>query len=104
MTYNIGDTVRLRSWDDLAKEFGEDQQGDIQVGEIWAFCANKRRYGHLATISGYANTGYHEAYRIKTWDGYFMKVDIAGIDCAIGTVQAEAVRPTLTFADLYSMV
>ena len=33
-----------------------------------------------------------------------MMVDIVEIDCATGTVQAEAVHPILTFADLYSMV
>ena len=104
MTYNIGDTVRLRSWDDLAKEFSEDNQGDIKIGEIWAFSSNKRRYGHLATIEGYVNGCYRETYWVETWDGHSIKVDIAEIDCAIGTVQAEAVRPTLTFADLYSMV
>ena len=101
MTYNIGDTVRLRSWDDLAKEFGEDQEGDIRIGEVWAFRSDKYRYGHLATIEEYY---YRETYWIRTWDGYAMKVDIAEIDCIAGTAQAEAVRPTLTFADLYSMV
>ena len=88
MTYNINDTVKLRSWDDLAKEFGEDN----------------RRYGHLATIEEYANSIDHETYVIKTWDGHLMMVDIAEIDCITDMVQAEAVRPTLTFADLYSMV
>ena len=104
MTYNIGDTVRLRSWDDLAKEFGEDHHGDIKIGDVWAFSSNKHRYGHLATIMGYANSFDHKTYVIKTWDGHFMMVDIAEIDCVTGTVQAEAVHPTLTFADLYSMV
>ena len=104
MTYNIGDTVRLRSWDDLAKEFGEDYQGDIRIGEVWAFCSNKHRYGHLATIMEYANSIDHETYVIRTWDGHLMMVDIAEIDCITGTAPTEAVRPTLTFADLYSMV
>lgn len=104
MTYNIYDTVKLRSWDDLAKEFGEDNQGDIKIGEVWAFCSNKRRYGRLATIEEYVHTFYRETYWVRTWDGYSMKVDIAEIDCIAGTVQAEAVRPTLTFADLYSMI
>ena len=104
MTYNIDDTVKLRSWDDLAKEFGEDNQGDIKIGEVWAFSSNKHRYGHLATIMEYANSIDHETYVIKTWDEHLMMVDIAEIDCAIGTVQAEVVHPILTFADLYSMV
>ena len=104
MTYNIDDTVKLRSWDDLAKEFGEDDQGDIEIGEVWAFRSNKHRYGHLATIMEYANYIDHEVYLIRTWDGHFMMVDIAEIDCVTGTVQDEPVHPTLTFADLYSMV
>ena len=41
MTYNIDDTVKLRSWDDLVKEFGEDDQGDIKIGNVWAFRSNK---------------------------------------------------------------
>lgn len=104
MTYNIGDTVRLRSWDDLEKQFCKDDQGDIPIGEIWAFCSNKHRYGHLATIEGYVNGCYRETYWVETWDGHSIKVDIAEIDCVTDTVQAEAVCPTLTFADLYSMV
>ena len=104
MTYNIDDTVKLRSWDDLAKEFGEDNQGDIKIGEVWAFSSNKHRYGHLATIMDYANSIDHETYVIKTWDGHLMMVDIAEIDCVTGTVQAEVVHPTLTFADLYRVV
>lgn len=104
MTYNIGDTVRLRSWDDLVKEFGEDNQGDIKIGNVWAFRSNKHCYDHLATIMGYAHINHREVYLIRTWDGHFMMVDIAEIDCVTGTVQDEAVHPTLTFADLYSMV
>lgn len=104
MTYNIDDTVKLRSWDDLAKEFGEDSQGDIKIGAVWAFRSNKHCYGHLATIMEYANSLSSETYVIRTWDGHFMMVDIAEIDCVTGTVQAEAVHPTLTFADLYRVV
>lgn len=104
MTYNIYDTVKLRSWDDLVKEFGEDNHGDIRIGEVWAFRSNKHRYGHLATIMERANSLYRETYVIKTWDGHLMMVDIAEIDCVTGTVQAEVVHPILTFADLYSMV
>ncbi len=104
MTYNIGDTVRLRSWDDLAKEFCKDDEGDIKIGEVWAFRSNKHRYGNLATIMEYANSIDHETYVIRTWDGHLMMVDIAEIDCVTGTVQDEAVHPTLTFADLYRVV
>lgn len=104
MTYNIYDTVKLRSWDDLAKEFGEDNQGDIKIGEAWAFRSNKHRYGHLATIMERANFNHRETYLIKTWDEHLMMVDMAEIDCVTGTVQAEAVHPTLTFADLYRVV
>ena len=104
MTYNVGDTVRLRSWDDLAKEFGEDNHGDIKIGGVWAFSSNKHCYGNLATIMEYANSIDRETYVIETWDGHFMMVDIAEIDCVTGTVQDETIHPTITFADLYSMV
>lgn len=104
MIFKIGDTVMLRSWDDLAKEFGEDNQGDIQIGEVWAFRSNKYRYGHLATIMEYANTYYCEIYLIKTEDGHYMNVDIAEIDYVVPVIQHDSVSPTLTFADLYSMV
>lgn len=104
MTYNIDDTVKLRSWDDLVKEFGEDDQGDIKIGNVWAFGSNKHRYGNLATIMEYTNSIDRETYVIKAWDGHLMMADIAEIDCVTGTVQAEAVHPTLTFADLYRVV
>lgn len=104
MKYEIGDTVMLRSWDDLAKEFGEDYQGDIQVSELWAFGSNKHRYGHLATIMEVSNPLYSEAYVIEAWDGHIMNVDVAEIDHAVSAIQDESVLPTFTFADLYSTV
>lgn len=35
-TYNVGDKVTIRQWDDMAAEFGLNEFGEIKVPEIFA--------------------------------------------------------------------
>ena len=53
--FRIGDDVKLRTWDSLANEYGEDKAGDILVHgrgwtTIWALSDNKAVYGTMGFI------------------------------------------------------
>lgn len=42
MKFSVGDIVRVRDWDDLMAEFGEDVQGNIPAPYV--FVQNMRKY------------------------------------------------------------
>lgn len=49
-TYNVGDKVTIRQWDDMAAEFGLDVYGDIKVPKAY-FTEPMRKYcGKTFTI------------------------------------------------------
>lgn len=49
-TYNVGDRVTIRQWDDMAAEFGLDEYGDIKVPKAY-FTEPMRKYcGKTLTI------------------------------------------------------
>lgn len=49
-TYNVGDRVTIRQWDDMAAEFGLDVYGDIKVPKAY-FTEPMRKYcGKTFTI------------------------------------------------------
>lgn len=50
MKFNIGDRVKIRQWDDMASEFGVDNDGDIMI--IESFVTNMAHLcGRTATIT-----------------------------------------------------
>ena len=40
-TYNVGDKVTIRQWDDMAAEFGLDEYGDIKVPNFFTMYMKK---------------------------------------------------------------
>lgn len=56
-TYNIGDEVTIRQWDDMAAEFGLNRFGSIFVPE--SFTKEMKRYcGKTFTITRIEEKGY----------------------------------------------
>lgn len=50
--FEVGDIVRIRSWDDLVSEFGTDSAGDILLPNVgWLFQSDKDCYGKLAEVT-----------------------------------------------------
>lgn len=49
LTYNIGDKVTIRQWDDMESKFGLDEFGDIKVPKFFAKCM-KRYCGQTLPI------------------------------------------------------
>lgn len=50
MEIEVGDRVRIREWDDMAKEFGIDEDGDIKT-ECFFTKDMKKHCGEIVTIS-----------------------------------------------------
>ena len=64
-TYNVGDKVTIRQWDDMAAEFGLDRFGDIKVPKA-CFTESMRKYcGKTLTIV------HVNRYTSPKFDSYF---------------------------------
>lgn len=47
----VGDVVRIKSWDDMVYEYGCDDDGDIKLGKAkWFFAENKELCGSKCRI------------------------------------------------------
>ena len=63
MKFKVGDKVRVRNWNSMAKEFGLDDYGNIYLGGIRFFCDGmKSLCGTVHTIDEIDGSGY----RFKT--------------------------------------
>lgn len=57
MKYKAGDRVRVREWDDMAREFGVD--GTDHINCSFGFVLSMRKYcGNIVTIQKASSTGY----------------------------------------------
>lgn len=50
--FKVGDKIRIRQWDDMAKEFGIDKNGDIKalsgfIQEMRPLCGKKAKIGEI---------------------------------------------------------
>ena len=78
MKYKVGDKVRVRQWDDMAREFRVNKYGNIDVGNILFSKAMKRYCGKVLTIDYIFNNRYYveEAPMYIWWsDDMFEPID-----------------------------
>ncbi len=59
MKYKVGDKVRVRQWDDMAREFGIDKYGDIDMGNILFSKAMKQYCRKVFTINDISDDRYY---------------------------------------------
>lgn len=55
-TYNVGDQVTIRQWDDMESEFGLNEYGEIKVPKIFSKTM-KKFCGQTFTIKGVCRKG-----------------------------------------------
>lgn len=71
---HIGDTLRIRSYEDMKSEFGADEKGDILMGDGVSFIPEHMGYmcGKLFTVSNAEDDdGYGYEYRsLQRVEGY----------------------------------
>ena len=70
-TYNVGDQVTIRQWDDMIAEFGLNEVGSIAVpesftremeqycGKTFTICAGIGKGGHGFPIYRFSSNGYN---------------------------------------------
>lgn len=95
-TYNVGDRVTIRQWDDMAAEFGLDVYGAIKVPKAYFTEPMKRYCGQTLPIV------YVRRHAPPTFDSYYLD----GISKIFSSPMFEQSCPTvvcastLTFDDL----
>lgn len=68
-TYNVGDEVTIRQWDDMESEFGLNRWGSITVPE--SFTEEMKRYcGKTFTIARIEEGGYGFPVYLLSGNGY----------------------------------
>ena len=68
MKYKVGDKVKVREWDDMAKEFRIDEDGDIDTGRNCFFVGDMKKFcGKTVTIV--ASNG--QVYKIAGDDDWY---------------------------------
>ena len=97
MKYKVGDKVKVRKWDDMASEFGVDDDGDIKtpvyfIKDMEQFC------GRIVTIKECCvdldNEEYYEIIE-DTEQGFWFSDDM---------FEDEFVSPILVGVDIYNFV
>ena len=62
MAYNVGDKVRVRLWNDMAHEYGFDDDGDIVMSGCEYFVSDMKHFcGEIVTIEVSRPYGYRIA-------------------------------------------
>ena len=59
MKFKVGDKVRVRSWESMAKEFGVDNDGNIMLSSLHFWKKMKHLCGTVHTIDEINGYGYH---------------------------------------------
>lgn len=84
---NIGDKVKLRSWNSLENEYGVDEHGDILVlrnpcGAFWVLKRNKALCGRIYEVYDDRDDGlwslYSEIMRLYT---------LASVECLLSVCE-----------------
>ena len=76
MELNVGDKVRVRLWNDMAHEFGFDDDGDIRLSDCECFVNDMKHFcGEIVTIKyvhpyGYriAEDGGHQTWTVEMFE------------------------------------
>lgn len=89
-TYNVGDKVTIRQWDDMKSEFGLNRYGDIKVPAAFFTEPMKRYCGQTLSIVRV------ERYAPPNFDFYYF----GGIYAAFSSLMFEQSYPTVVSSTL----
>lgn len=65
MKYKVGDKAIVREWDDMAKEYSVDDDGEIELSNEWCFAEDMKKFcGKTVTITGITREGDDPCYEI----------------------------------------
>lgn len=90
-SYEVGDKVLIRDWDDMEKEFGVDRYGDIRSKCAFVQCM-KRHCNQIRTIKKITNCGNYIMLEDSSIIGY-----VFSSDTIAGKVVEESEKPVDEF-------
>ena len=67
MKYKVGDKVKVRSWDSLAKEFGVEYAGDIRLPNNWFVHQMQKYCGEMLVITEVGTISYRTEGNTWNW-------------------------------------
>ena len=71
LEYKVGDKAIVREWDDMAKEFSVDDDGEIELSNEWCFAEGMKKFcGKTVTITGITREGDDPCYEIDGGDDW----------------------------------
>lgn len=88
--FQLGDTVTIRPWDDMVKEFGTDSFGEIPTLPITIFQSMKQYCGHFYTVESVTITA------VGSWCSF---ADVS-YDFPVCSLVLPVFESSLTFDDL----
>lgn len=88
--FQPGDTVTIRPWDDMVKEFGTDYYGDIPTLPAAIFQNMKQYCGHFYTVESVTTTA------VGSWCSF---ADVS-YDFPVCSLVLPVFESSLTFDDL----
>ena len=65
--YEVGDRVLVKEWDDMASEYGIDEDGDIKTGAPFFVKDMKKYCGRIMTISSVESSGIFQ-FEDREWN------------------------------------
>lgn len=94
-TYNIGDKVTIRQWEDMESEFGLNEFGDIKVPKFFFIRGMKQYYGQTFPI---VRIDHSVKYVHSMFDSYYLD----GIPAAFTSPMFEQSYSTVVCASTLS--
>ena len=68
MKYNVGDRVRIKSWEKMAQEFGVDEDGDIRTSNTFYFNKSMKQYCEKTYVIKSVNNYNGDYYKLEGTD------------------------------------
>lgn len=76
MEYEVGDLVRIKTWEKMAQEFGVDEDGDIRTSNKFYFFKSMKQYCEKIYVIKNANYSNGYYYRLEGIDDYTFNDDM----------------------------
>lgn len=82
---HIGDVLKVRLWEDMAREYGNDEYGNVTMPDVYNFMQSMGHLcGRIFTVKSKQNTGrgcmrYYSVENVEEWENGYAWVITAGM-------------------------
>ena len=86
-----GDIVTIRTWDDMAEEFGLNESGEIKTPRITILKSMKQFCGHSYIVKEVYNTSDRRTYSFYDFPFYFPICALVGYSSSLQSVPISSI-------------